>query len=198
MKVCRKWKEEETNERRDTRGARQSVPPRRYHSGTPPVPHHSPFGPTAGVQRKALVLAAAMVQQQHYWHPRQLSPSSGVLPDGADPCIFFENATVDKYGCPCDADEGTETFLIALGIGIHVIGECWWPSWSLACSSPLLDQLNVRVSLPQLQAVLASTRVKICRRWDSRRWKRATGKCAAGYYGAGSGQSAAYYSSAAR
>lgn len=91
-----------------------------------------------------------MVQQQHYWHPRQLSPSSGVLPDGADPCIFFgENATVDTFGCPCDADDGAEMFLIALGIGIHVIGECWWPSRSPACSLPLLRQLNARVSLPQ-------------------------------------------------
>ena len=63
---------------------------------------------------------------QHYWHPRQLAANAASLPEGADPCVYFgANATVDKYGCPCPVAGGSnavETFLVAFGIGIHVIG----------------------------------------------------------------------------
>ena len=66
-------------------------------------------------------------RQQHFWHPRQLAENSAVLPEGADPCVYFgANATVDQYGCPCRAEgsseSAAETFLVIFGIGIHIIG----------------------------------------------------------------------------
>ena len=66
-------------------------------------------------------------RQQHFWHPRQLAENSAVLPEGADPCVYFgSNATVDQYGCPCrtegSSESAAETFLVIFGIGIHIIG----------------------------------------------------------------------------